>query len=32
MHQLDRGPPENRLDAARLAFEVERLLASPKNP
>ena len=25
MHQLDRGPPAHRLDAAKLATEVERL-------
>jgi len=26
MHQLNRGPPARRLDAARLAVEVEKLL------
>jgi len=29
MHQLNRGPPALRLDAERLAFEVEKLLADP---
>lgn len=28
MHQLDRGPPARRLDAGKLAVEVERLLAA----
>ena len=28
MHQLDRGPPARRLDAGKLAAEVERLLAA----
>jgi hypothetical protein len=32
MHQLDRGPPAQRLDAARLAAEVEKLLAASKQP
>lgn len=30
MHQLDRGPPARRLDATRLAAEVEKLLAALK--
>jgi len=30
MHQLNRGPPALRLDAARLDAEVEKLLAAPK--
>ncbi|HSC78649.1 MAG TPA: hypothetical protein VLB32_08795 [Candidatus Acidoferrales bacterium] len=32
MHQLDRGPPARRLDAAKLAAEVERLRGARSQP
>jgi hypothetical protein len=32
MHQLYRGPPEKRFDAARLAAAVEKLLTTRREP